>query len=336
MTNPIKKVLFVGLLTLIVLAIGIVGFMSLEGWSFLDALYMTVITVTTVGYFEVRPLSPEARVFNIVFIMLGVGIILSIFGTVWQITLEGRIQALLGRRRLEKEIRNLKDHYIVCGFGRVGKIICREIKDEGRPLVVIEKDTSMLAKIEELKIPYIIGDATEEKILREAGLEQARGLVSCLLKDADNVYICLTAREIRPDIFILSRAGEPDASKRLQRAGASRVVSPHYMGARKMAQELLRPAITNFVEIVFQEGAMELNMEELRVGSESQLYNVTLKDSGIRQELDLIIVAIMKNTGEMLYNPRFDALVEIGDTLIAMGRKENLLKLAHKLGSPRH
>jgi len=334
--TTLRKALLVAALWVFILFFGVVGFMWIDDMNFGDAFYMTVITITTVGYFEVQPLSPHGRIFNVILIFLGVGIIYSTVGGVWLIMLEGRLQTILGRRRLEKELKSLRNHYIVCGFGRVGRTICGEIKKEGHPLVVIEKDASLVPRIEELKIPFVIADATEEKILRQVGVENARGLVTSLVSDAENVYVCLTAKEICPDLFILSRASSPDASKRLRRAGASRVVSPHYMGARKMAQELLRPVITNFVEIMFGERTMELQFEEVQVGPSSLLDQVMLKDSGIRQELDLIIVAIRKQSGEMLYNPRFDAVIEKGDTLIALGRKDNLLKLAERLGSLRH
>ena len=334
--QTMNKAILAACLWVFILTYGILGFMWIEDMSLGDALYMTVITITTVGYFEVQPLTPHGRIFNIVLIFLGVGIIFSTVSGLWLIMLEGRLQAIMGRRRLEKELKSLKDHYIVCGFGRVGMVICHEIKKEGHPMVVIEKDPAATQRIEEMKIPFILADATEEQVLRNAGIENARGLVTCLISDAENVYVCLTAKEIRPDLFILSRASAPDAQKRLLRAGASRVVSPHYMGARKMAQELLRPVITNFVEIMFGEKTMELQFEEVMVGPNSRLHQVMLKDSGIRQELDLIIVAIRKQDGEMLYNPRFDALIEKGDTLIALGRRDNLLKLAEMLGSVRH
>lgn len=336
MNTMTKKAILAVSLWVFILSFGVSGFMWIEDMSMGDALYMTVITITTVGYFEVQPLSPHGRIFNVALIFLGVGIIFSTVSGVWLIMLEGRLQAIMGRRRLEKELKSLRNHYIVCGFGRVGRVIAREIKKEGYPMVVIEKDPAVIQRIEELKVPFVQADATEEQVLRSVGIEHARGLVTCLISDAENVYVCLTAREIRADLFILSRASSPDASKRLRRAGASRVVSPHYMGARKMAQELLRPVITNFVEIMFGEKTMELQFEEVLVGPDSQLHQVMLKDSGIRQELDLIIVAIRKQDGEMLYNPRFDALIEKGDTLIALGRKDNLLRLAERLGSVRH
>ncbi|MBI4774593.1 MAG: potassium channel protein [Deltaproteobacteria bacterium] len=334
--TTLKKAFLVAGLWIFIMSFGVSGFMWIDDMTFGDAFYMTVITITTIGYFEVQPLSPNGRIFNVILIFLGVGIIYSTVGGVWLIMLEGRLQAIMGRRRLEKELKGLKDHYIVCGFGRVGRIICGEIRKEGHPLVVIEKDPAAIQRIEEMKVLFVEADATEEKVLRKAGIEHARGLVTCLVSDAENVYVCLTAKEIRPDLFILSRASSPDASKRLLRAGASRVVSPYYMGARKMAQELLRPVITNFVEIMFGEKTMELQFEEVEVGPASQLHQVMLRDSGIRQELDLIIVAIKKPSGEMLYNPRFDAFIEKGDTLVALGRKDNLLKLAERLGSARH
>jgi voltage-gated potassium channel len=312
------------------------GYMLIEGWSLLDAVYMTVLTLTTVGYREVKVLSHWGMIFNIFVMLFGVGTMLYLVGTLAQIMLEGQIRTILGRRKLEKKIHGLKNHYIVCGYGRMGETVAKEIQLTGEPLVIVEKDEGNISRLENLGMLYVMGDATDENVLNAAGIKKAKGLVSVLTSDVENVYVTLTARGLNHDLFILSRATEPGAETKLTRAGASKVVSPYRLSGRKMAQELLKPTITNFIELVFQEErgtSIDLQMEELLVGKGSELIDKSLMDSKIRQELNLIVVAIKKKSGEMLYNPTFAALIEEGDTLVAMGPGPNLEKLASKLNS---
>ncbi len=331
-----KVIVSVALVVFLVLA-GAAGFVVIEHMRPFDALYMTVITLTTVGYFEVQELSTQGRVFNIFLIMIGVGTVFYLIGALAQVMLEGQLRHILGRRKVEKKVQSMKNHYIVCGFGRMGVTVCQEIKAEQRPLVVIEKDQNYGPKLEAGGYLYILGDATSEETLLSAGIQKAKGLVSVLGTDVENVYVTLTARGLNPNLFILARASDPGSEQKMKRAGASKVVSPYYLSGRKMAQELLKPTITNFIELVFKEKgeSIDLQMEELLVGSGSSLNGATLMESKIRQDLNLIIVAIKKITGEMLYNPTFDAVIEEGDTMIALGPGPNLEKLASRLNSPR-
>jgi len=333
--NVEKKIIISVALVFFLVFAGTAGFVIIEHMKPFDALYMTVITLTTVGYFEVQELSTQGRVFNIFLIMVGVGTMLYLIGALAQLMMEGQLRHILGRRKVEKRVQSMKDHYIVCGFGRMGVTVCHEIKAEKRPLVVIEKQESYTAKLEEGGYLYIMGDATNENTLQSAGIEKAKGLVSVLGTDVENVYVTLTARGLNPSLYILARASDPGAEQKLKRAGASKVVSPYYLSGRKMAQELLKPTITNFIELVFQErgASMDLQMQELLVGSGSALNGMTLVESKIRQELNLIIVAIKKKTGDMLYNPTFDAIIEEGDMMIALGPGPNLEKLAERLNS---
>lgn len=328
----LKKILVAIPILLAIIGFGTYGYMFIEGWNFLDALYMTIISVTTVGFGEIHPISSAGRVFTMVLIIMGVGFVFYLFSTVTQAMVEGEIRRILGRRKLEKKIASLKDHYIICGYGRIGSIICREITKKPLPLVVIENNPVLIKKVEDAGCLYIEGDATREELLIKANIKRARGLIACVSSDSDNVYIVLSARALNPDLYILARLSEERAERNLLQAGANRIISPYYIGARKMAQAILRPAVSDFIELAVHTGSLELQIEEIPVRNESRYTEVPLKDSGIRQELGLIIVAIQKASGEMLFNPLPEARIEVGDTLIAMGDPVNLRKLEQMFG----
>ncbi len=315
-----------------VVLFGILGYVLLEGWPFLDALYMTVITITTVGYGEIGPLSEGGRIFTIVLIFLGIGIMAYFLGVVAQAMVELQVRSIIGRRKLGLKIRSMKNHYIICGYGRIGRIISHELKAQKIPVLVIDNSADSRTPLEADEIPYIIDDATNEEVLIEAGIEKARGLVAVVSSDADNVFITLTARGINPGLFILSRADDEKVQKKLLRAGADRVVMPYLIGGQKMAQTIIRPAVTDFLEFTVHDKDIELKLEELKVSEASDLNGVTLMDSGIRQEMNIIIVAIRKAGGEMVFNPSSDTRIEAGDILIALGHGHELDRLAQILG----
>jgi voltage-gated potassium channel len=308
---------------LALLLIGSLGFVWLEGWSFFDALYMTVTTLTTVGYGEVHPLDRIGRIYNMVLILTGMGVMLYIVGSLARVVIEGELQAVLGRRKLIKHIKRLKNHYILCGYGRIGEIIARHLKDRGLSLVVVEHKQAMAPRLEELGYYFIVGDATREEILLEAGIERAKGLISVVSTDADNVYVVLTARSLNPNLFIVARGEDIGSEKKLLRAGANKVESPYRMGGQKMAQTIMRPTVVTFMELAMKEG-VDWTMEEIAVGPASPLQGVPLSDSGIRQNLNLILVAIKRADGEMLFNPSHETPILAGDTLIALGLRKNL------------
>ncbi len=327
---PLRRIIL-GLIWLIaILLIGSSGYVLLEGWSFFDGLYMTVITLTTVGYGEVRPLSQTGRTFTILLIFLGVGFMFYVVTALAQVVVEGQLQDIFGRRRLEREIRNLHDHYIICGFGRIGEVISRELSHNHIPIVVVDNRPQHTPTLERSGYLHVIGNATQEEVLLTAGIERARGLVSVVSSDADNVYIVLTARSMNPNLTIVSRAGEPGSEQKLRRAGANEVISPYELGGQRMAQTILRPTVVDFMDVALGEG-IDLSLEEIPVGGGSDIIGKPLKDSGIRQRLDLIIVAIKRLDGAMLFNPQPDAPILQGDTLIALGSKANLDKLMHLL-----
>jgi len=324
--SSLKRIL-VGLGALLaVLAVGTLGYVCIEGWNFFDGLYMTVISLTTVGYLEVHPLSREGRAFTIVIIFMGLGFMFYVLGAVAQVVVEGQLREVLGRRKLTRQVQKIKDHYIICGFGRIGEIISRQLHDKGVPLVVVEHRPQMAPQLEKLGYLHVIGDAAQESVLLDSGLERAKGLVTAVSSDADNVYIVLTARSLNPRLFIMARAGGEGSEQKLLRAGADKVISPYVIGGRRMAETILRPTVLDFIDTTFH-GGMDLSMEEVPMGDRSELIDLPLKDSGLRQKLDLIIVAIKRANGEMVFNPQPDTRILSGDTLIALGTKANLDQL---------
>jgi voltage-gated potassium channel len=329
-----RNIIFAAIMLALVLSMGTAGYMMLEKWGFLDAFYMTIITISTVGFEEVQPMSDPGRVLTMTILVSGLGVLAYLVGTLTQSLVEGQLLQVMGRKKLERQIRALKDHFIICGYGRVGQIVCDEIKKtKPTPMVVIDKETNLTAKIEKDGHLYILGDATEEECLFRAGILAARGLATALDSEADNVYITLTAKGLNPDLFVLARAGRIGSDKKLLHAGADRVVSPHQLGGFRMAQALLRPTVTEFIDFAIVDPDTSLGMEEIPIRPNSELADVSLVESGIRKDLDLIIVAIKKADGDMLFNPASHTRIQIGDTLIALGQRSGLIKLERLLGN---
>jgi voltage-gated potassium channel len=315
------------LLLILVILLGVSGYMTIEKWNFLDALYMSVTTLTTVGYGEVHQLSNLGRIFTMLFIIIGVVYFLYIAGVVVQFMVEGQIRSILGRRSLDKKIDRLKNHYIVCGYGRIGKTLCTMLKKKAVDLVVIEKDKDLIPVMVEDKMLYLSGDAGDETNLIKAGIRYAKGLIAVLATDTDNVFLILTARQLNPDLYIMANASRNESKPKLLAAGANRVELPYDMGAVSMAQRIIRPTVTNFLDLAFAQKRKDIQMEEIPVSPSSRLVNVMLKDSGIRQQFNLIIIAVKKSDDSMLFNPSFEAVIESGDTVIAVGQEENLKNL---------
>ena len=323
-----RNIVLAAIMLALIVGMGTFGYMVSEGWVFLDAFYMTVITLSTVGFGEVHPISDQGRILTIAILVSGLGVVGYLLGTITQILVEARLLHVMGRKKLERQIKSLRNHFIICGYGRVGQIVCGEIKkSRPTPLVVIEQDHNVTARIEEDGHLYILGDASDEEFLVQAGILSAKGLVTALDSEADNVYITLTAKGLNPKLFVLARAGKIGSEKKLLRAGADRVVSPHQIGGFRMAQALLRPTVTDFIDFATHDPHIEFSMEEIAVLPNSKLADVTLVDSGIRKEHDLIIVAIKKGDGEMLFNPASHTRIQIGDTLIALGQRDSMVEL---------
>ena len=305
--------------------------MAIEGWPFTDAIYMTVITISTVGFKEVNQVGETGRIFTILLVFSGVGFSLYVAAAVVQFMVEGRIRIIMGRRRLDKKINRLKNHYIVCGYGRIGRVLCRHLKKADIEVAVIEKSSERISAMDEDDILYIADDATDENNLLKAGIKRARGLVAVLATDTDNVFLVLTARQLAPQLFIMARASQRNAIIKLRAAGANMVESPYVMGAMSMANRIIRPTVTSFLDLAFAQRHKDIQMEEIPVSSTSELVNIELKDSGIRQKYNLIIIAIKKPDGSMQFNPSFDAVIKPNDTVIAVGEAASLQKLGWAL-----
>ena len=322
-----KHLVITALLSAIIIVTGTSGYMFIEGWSFLDAFYMTVITISTVGFMEVQPMGDMGHLFTIFLVFIGVGFTLYVAAAVVQFMVEGRIRIIMGRRRVDRKISHLSGHYIVCGYGRIGRVLCKKIRRRPIDVVVLEQNRDLVPQMDEDKVLYICGDASDEENLLKAGIKKARGLISVLATDTDNVFLVLTARQLAPDLSIMARTSRESARKKLMAAGATSVESPYEMGALRMAQKILRPTVTSFLDLAFAHSRKEIQMEEIPINSGSKLANVMLKDSGIRQKFDLILIAISLASGEMLFNPSFEYVIKPGDTVIAVGEKVNLQQL---------
>ncbi len=329
-----EKVFLTIVLILLIISFGTAGYMVIEGWNFLDAFYMTIITLTTVGFGEVHKLSDTGRLFTIALIVGGVGTVFYALSTGAKLTLEGELRELFGRQRLEKRIREMKDHYIVCGYGRMGRIICRELKAEKVPFVVVEKKPDVLLE-EEKDILIFEGDATIDEVLKEVGIQKAKGLISVLPTDAENLYVVLSARGLNPALQIVARAGEEGSGQKLLRAGADRVVSPYHIGGLRIAQTVLKPAVVDFIEFATKSGNIDLQMEEIYISEDSGIAGLTLDECGFGRELGVIIVAIKQASGDMRFNPTFRSAVKAGDTLIALGERAKLRILEEMASSTR-
>lgn len=322
--------LLVGLSALL-MGFGTVGYMLVQGFSFLDALYMTIITLTTVGFGEVRPLNQNGRIFTIVLIFFGAGFVAYNLGYFTQLLLDGNLLELYRRRRVKAKLEQLKNHYIICGYGQMGQIVVQELLKHKVPVVVVESDENVLLKIREKGVLHYAGDATEEENLIAAGVLKARGLVTVVTRDTDNVFIVLTARDLNKGLFICARANASGTEKKLMKAGADRVVSPYASGAIRIAHNILRPTVTDFLELALSGEGMELSMEELCLPEEAALIGRELMHSGIRSDFNLIIVAIKRRDGKMIYNPSPREILAAGDTLVAIGPRENLDRFGERL-----
>jgi len=306
---------------------GTLSYFFVEEWSLGDSLYMTFITLSTVGFGEVHPLTQGGRIVTLVIILCGVGIGAFAIGTITEMILEGRIREILGRRKLEKQLQNLKDHYIICGYGMIGVVICEEIQKSRKSFVVIDKNEALITEIENRGYLYIRGDATDDEVLLKAGIKGARALISAISSDADNVFITLTAKELNPGIFIVCRASDAVAERRLRRAGANKVITPDRLGGYRMAQAVLRPAVVEFIELTHCVKDIELTIDEVQVQKGSTVAGGTLKESGIREKTGMVIVAIEKASGEMDFNPSAGVKIEAGDRLVTIGSADQLKDL---------
>jgi voltage-gated potassium channel len=308
-----------------VMLVGMAGFHVIEGWPWFDGFYMVLTTLTTIGYQEVHPLSPAGRVFNVFVIVAGVSLAFLAIGALTQALLEFELRSFFGRRKMERSIGRLTDHYIICGAGRVGRSAARELARRPVPFVIVEQNEAKAARCSEEWL-VMVGDATQEQTLRQAQIGRARGLVAATTTDATNLYIVLTARGLNPNLKIIARASEEDAEKHLLTAGADSIVSPYLFAGHRIAQTFLRPHVVSFLDTATTHLGMDLEIGEIVVGHNSKFAGKTVESSRIRQDRGVIILAI-KRAEKMHFNPAPDDAIESGDCLIAMGEPSQLRQL---------
>src|SRR5499427_1538073 len=321
-----RNLRMIGLLLVVIVVAGTVGFHLIEGWTWFDGVYMVVTTLTTIGYQEVHPLSHAGRIFNVFVILAGVSLVLLGVGALSQALLEFELQSFFGRRRMEREIGRLDGHFIICGMGRVGRSVARELARKPAPFVMIENAEAKRQRYASENWLVIAGDATQEETLRQAQINRASGLIAATTTDATNLYIVLTARGINPRLKIIARASEDAAEKHLLTAGADSVVSPYSFAGQRIAQSLLRPHVVTFLDTATTHLGMDLEIGEIHITPNSAFAGKTLESSRIRQERGVIVLAIKRNDA-MRFNPAPDERIESGDCLIAMGEPSQLREL---------
>ncbi len=303
--------------------IGTAGYMILEGWSFLDALYMTIITLTTVGFREVRELDDSGRIFTMLLIISGVGAILYAFLAVFQFVLEGELGLLLGRQRMKSRIEGLKDHYILCGFGRVGEEIAREFSARRLPFVVVESNPEAIERAERRGFLLLVGDATSDEILKEAGVERARVLLAASDSDAGNTFIVLTAKALNPRLFLVTRAAYPESEPRMLRAGADRVFSPYNIAGKQMALTALHPLVVEFIDTLASRRDGAPVLAEIDVSEVSGLAGRTIHDV-LHQFPSVVVLGLESAAGDLRVGPASDTVLRMGDRVILMGQEGEL------------
>ncbi|HVE94934.1 MAG TPA: potassium channel protein [Acidimicrobiales bacterium] len=322
--RPVRRLRPAAFAFIAVVTIGTAGYTAL-GFAPLDALYQTVTTVTTVGFREVHPLSDVGQVFTIALILAGVGTALYTFGAVFETLAEGHLRTARKRKLMDRRIAALSGHVIVCGWGRVGRAIAREVAADGRPVVVVDQDENRLRGIPHF---HVVGDATSDDILLEAGLQRAHALIAAIDTDAENLYVTLSGRSLRPDLFIIARARDEASEEKLVRAGADRVVNPQAIGGARMAAFVSQPNVSEFLDVVMHDGSFEFRLAEVVIEPGSPLAGKSLLDAAIRERTGALVLALRKPDGGFVTRPTADAVIEPGHVLIVIGTSTELQDLA--------
>jgi voltage-gated potassium channel len=310
-----------------VVAIGTIGYIVIERWSVWDAFYMTIISVTTVGYGYPRPLSRLGEVWTTLVLLAGVSTLFYAASLVMALMVEGGLYRRIESRRFTRMLDTLKDHYIICGYGRIGSIIAEEFRKQKIPYVVVDRDPERVHQIIEQGGMAVQADASREDVLSKIGIDRARGLIAAVGTDAENVYTVLTARVLRADLFIIARIEQPDAEAKLRRAGANRVISPYQLGGIQMAQTALRPAVVDFMRLATSSSSLDLAAEQVAIGAQSRFVGQSIKDADLRKSFGVIVVAIQPSSGQMEFNPSPERVMAVGDQLVVLGHPDQLKNL---------
>jgi voltage-gated potassium channel len=319
-------------LVVVVIAAGVLGYHVLEEYPWFDALYMTAITISTVGYQEVRPLSKVGRLFTMGLLAAGLGVVFYTVVALAEQVVEGEFQRFFGRRRMEKRIAALRAHYVVCGFGRIGEVVCQELVSKPMPFVVIEQNEERARKAEAAQYLVLQGDATDEQQLLNAGVIQAKGLFAALQSDVANVFVTLTAKQLNPNLVVIARAETDHSARTLRHAGADQVVSPYSIGGHRMAQAALRPAVVDVIDLATHSQSLEIQLEEIGVPPQSPCDGVVLRDSGLRERFGVIVVAIKRASDKMVFNPSPEERIEAGDRLVVLADATRLKEVEEVIG----
>lgn len=308
-----------------VFLVGSIGF-KLFGLPIVDAVYMTVITITTVGYRELggEDLSDAEKWFTMAIIVTGVSTVLYTFTLAVQVVVEGQLREFVGRRRMDRKIAEMRDHVILCGWGRVGRAAARDIEHEGSQVVVIDENAAVVAGID---LPTVVGDATHDATLRAAGIERARALIAALEGDAENLFVTLSSRAIKADLFIVARARQEESVEKLSRAGADRVVNPQELGAARMASFVVQPNVAEFVDVVMHERSMDFRMREVEIPTNGEISGLTLRDANLRQRAGVLVLALRGDDGTFTANPDPDVVLHPRNVLVAVGTEDALQEL---------
>ena len=323
-----RRVVPVLLLPFVLLGIATAGYIIIEGWTLIDALYMAAITMTTVGFGEVQPLSSNGRLFTIIIMMIGVGVVAYGFSTILEYALTVDLAETLRRRRMSREIEKLHDHVIVCGYGRVGQSAVEGLQNSNRTVVVIDKAPEKSTRAEEEGAAFFIeGDASNDDFLIQAGIERAWGVVVCTGEDSLNLFVVLSARSLNPDLFIVTRSINAENERKMRRAGANRVVSPYRIGGKHMANIVIRPHVTDFFDVVTLDGGIELWVEELVIKQDSPLLGQTVGMANVRKRTGVTLVALQRNSEDAAFMPDANTQLEANDQLIVLGTREQLAAL---------
>ncbi len=330
-----RRLLVLALVILSVLAFGTAGFSLIEHWPVFDAFYMTLTTITTVGYREVHDLDTAGRVLNSVLIVTGVSTLFFAIGLMTQTVIELELGEFFDKRRMKRMINKLDKHYIVCGYGRVGRAAARELQQAGVPLLVIDKNPERVERALRAGLSALAGDSTRDEMLEQAGVKRARGLVAALSTDADNVFLILSAKTQNPLLQVAARADEEDAEDKLRRAGADTISAPYTNAGHQLALSLLRPHVVEFLDLATKNLGLDVGLEQVRVAESSDFVAKSLKQVQVRRDLGVIVLAIRKASGEMIFNPPAEAVLEGGDYLVVMGEHDQLRKFESTLAGVR-
>lgn len=328
---PYRRFAYAFALLVVLIFLGGLGYASMEGWSFADGLYMAVITVGTVGYGETHPLSASGRLYTILFILLSTGVMVYATSSLTAIIVEGELFELFKRRKMNKHIKNLSGHYLVCGDSTIGRHITEELKRTRRPFVVVEQDAGKVAALIAMDVLAIAGDATSDATLIEAGVERAAGLVTSLHTDADNLFVVLTARRLNPRLRIIAKAIDEATRDKLQQVGADGVVMPEAIGGMRMASELLRPDVVSFLDVMLRNKDETIRVDEIRIKETSKAIGASLAESGLVSTEGATLVAISRGSEPYRFNPAPDTRLETGDVLIMLGNTLVIQSLEQRL-----